>query len=198
MKWILDPGHWGMVWGHYLWPGKQSPMVPPGIYEGEFNRDMCQRIHALDPANTVITVPGPINVPLRARIKFINKLSTVEDCALLSIHANAAGRAGWNEAQGHAVFHSRTPLAASKRLAHTVSTQLERAHYTSSRGVKKANFSIITYGHKRILQAKIPAVLIEYEFMTNRHGAMMLADPDIRHRLAIATVIAMGEFEVSG
>lgn len=201
MYWILDPGHGGMSFGYYLTKGKQSPQVPPGIYEGEFNRSVCEMAQNLRP-NIIVTIPGPINVPLKIRAKYINELATKlgpENCALISVHANAMGRRGWDDAKGFTVFHSRTPLRESKRLANVAERCLTEANYAESRGVKKANFGIITFGHKRILKVKIPAILVELGFMTHWDEASLLGLRSTRVMLGrvLADIMSMYEREAA-
>jgi N-acetylmuramoyl-L-alanine amidase len=74
MKWILDPGHGGMAFGHYMTPGKRSPQVPPGIYEGEFNRAIANSVHDGNYLETIVTNPGPINISLKKRVSFVNSI----------------------------------------------------------------------------------------------------------------------------
>lgn len=177
MYWILEPGHGGLAFGRYLTKGKQSPQVPPGIYEGEFNRAVCDYAHWCSNQSTVVLTPGPINIPLAIRAKYINELATKldGDCALISVHANAMGNKGWNKAHGFAVFHSRTPLRESVQLAKLMNERLIGEGYSYSRGVKKANFSMITFGRKRILKVRMPAILVELGFMTHREEAELLS-----------------------
>ena len=77
IKFLLDPGHGGVAFSHYLTPGKRSPEVPPGIFEGEFNRAVCGYLNNGEKFLSI--VPGPIQVPLESRVGFVNKLAKLED-----------------------------------------------------------------------------------------------------------------------
>ena len=182
-RWILDPGHGGMAFDTYMTAGKQSPEVPPGIYEGEFNRSVCELISwSLD--DVEITAPGPINIPLKDRVRFVNQLhKRFKDCVLISIHANAAAGSGWSKARGLVVFHSKKASADSKRLAKLVEGELAFADYTKSRGIKKANHTITT-------KVKCPAILVECGFMTNKEEAASLASYKTQNLIADAIVSA--------
>ena len=79
--WIIDPGHEGMSpEGLYLRAGKQSPFVPPGIYEGEFNHDIAKRLCDVLTAFGIENVnlsPGPVNIQLTGelgRVEYVNRL----------------------------------------------------------------------------------------------------------------------------
>ena len=183
---LLDPGHGGIAAGHYLTPGKRSPEVPPGIYEGEFNREVCNWIVRLNAKyhNVINTNLGPINIPLTSRVSFVNQFCKREkNCALISLHANAAKKKGWSKGSGFVIFHSRKASKKSKRLARIMLEEFKSLNYFSSRGIKQANHTVTT-------KTNCPAILIECGFMTNKHDAELLADPITRHR--IARVIAQG------
>lgn len=195
INWILDPGHPGMAFDQYLIRGKQSPQVPPGIYEGKFNRSICDTITCYQDA--VVTVPGPINVPLSTRVKFARQLNKrIGNCALISVHANAAGKSGWSGANGFAIFHSRQASEKSKLLARIVEEELSSGQdRIKSRGIKKANFSIITLGQKKILNGGMPSILVELGFMTNWDEAALLAKAGYRWILANLVSQSMTRYE---
>ena len=73
--WILSPGHEGLSpGGLYLRKGKQSPEVPPGIYEGVFNRQISQAVWYfgahIGGLEILDIAQGPINIPLKNRIEY--------------------------------------------------------------------------------------------------------------------------------
>ena len=196
-NWILDPGHGGIAFGQYMTKGKRSPEVPPGIYEGEFNREVCQWISAMylsvTPAHRerdpIFTVVGALNVPLAYRVSFVNELQRrVKDCALISVHANAAPGKGWSDPRGFTVFTDRTNDQDSYNLAHLIEKELTALGYTDSRGVRQAN-------HAMTFKTTCPAVLVECGFMTNKEEAKHLATPNAQHAIGGAIARAMIKYE---
>ena len=183
--WILDPGHGGTgPGGEYLTPGKRSPLIPPGIYEGEFNRNICKKVDELCVNyDTTITNPGPVNAGLRARTKYARGLHKERgNCIFMSIHANAAGngRAWYPSAHGAVVFHhprdERGKELASWVLEHfDVHTLL-----STERGIKTSRFSVLS-GTRAM-----PSILVECGFMTELNDARYIASESGRNDIAQA------------
>ncbi len=180
INWILDAGHSGIGFGHYLTWGKRSPEVPPGILEGEFNRRICHLIHKISPSNTLELTPGPINIPLSywkdtkyfsSRTAYINELYKRErkqgnEIAVLSIHANAAGNKGWYKRDGCVVFTPKNPTSKEDRLAWCIADE----YYGLTKvAVKHQNIS------KILFKTKCTSVLVEVDFMTNLKAAKYMA-----------------------
>ena len=190
--WILDPGHGGLgPGGEYLTPGKRSPQVPPGIYEGDFNRRVCQEIVALcQDFDVTVTNPGPVNCGLRERAEYINQLQKVrKNCVLLSIHANAAKGNGWSSAHGATIFH-HPKNKGGKALAEWVLNSFDQhVRVDTLRGIKPARFAILSKTRS------IPGVLIECGFMTNRLDATHLASPEGQFEIAFAVTEMVKSFE---
>jgi N-acetylmuramoyl-L-alanine amidase len=186
IKWILDPGHGGVAFGHYVTKGKRSPHVPPGIYEGEFNREVALDTHfkwTLDippgcsPMDCTMIGTGPINIPLKARVDFVNGLPfPARDMALISIHANAEGglkRGEWGKASGSRLFISKRASNGSYRLEDRLSLAMIDAMKAGKipyamRPTRLVNHTITT-------RVKCPAILVECGFMTNEADATWLA-----------------------
>lgn len=195
MKFLLDPGHSGVEFGHYFTKGKRSPEVPPGIYEGDFNRQICRIIqewfnHPVSGVDGAILCPGPINVPLHSRVKFANQVySDIDDCAYISIHANAMGNS-WNNAHGFTVFHARNASKKSKLLAEYIETHLSiSGSGIKSRGIKTPR-SIGKYFYV-LSKTRCPAVLIECGFMTNKEEVENLKSIVTQYHIAIAIFNAL-------
>ncbi len=191
MKWLLDPGHGGMTFGQYLTPGKRSPEVPPGIYEGEFNRAVCSLIQQRDPESIIVIAPGPINIPLASRVSYANQVVRRfknEHVALISIHANAARKKGWSDANGYRVFHSRKASKKSIILASMVESQMYACTPFDRRPRKAVNHTITT-------KTKCPACLVECGFMTNKEDATLLADWGVQAQISDAIYRAMKDYE---
>ena len=200
---LLDAGHGGVIKGHYFTPGKRSPgkrtSGDPGIFEGEFNREVCDWIGEIWGADESFALidyvecitPGPIQIPLRDRVNFVNMFCKKEtNTILLSVHANAAGDgSSWNKANGFTIFTCKHASSNSKRLAKSIEKhmRIEPTLEIKSRGVKQANFSIIK-------RTKCPAVLIECGFMTNKAEAALLAMPSVQGIIAQAIYAGVREY----
>ena len=189
MKWVISPEHSGMAFGHYMTDGKRSPEIPPGIYEGEFNRHMADLLHVLIPDSLVLN-PGPVNIPLAARADFVNELAAKEKIGVISIAANAAAGSGWSDASGFRVFHREEQrwnekfYGQSRSLARAISSQMaarEDIPY-KERPVKAYNF--------RMVRLRCPAVLVECGFMTCMHDAEFMRS--LGGKIILARAIARG------
>lgn len=176
MKFLIDAGHGGMLFGRYMTAGKRSPSVPPGIYEGEFNRIVAAQL-TYYMYDAIAINPGPIDIPLRARVNTINKIvaSLDDDVVSVSIHANAAGRAGWSSASGFRVFYPFALWDADRRrksklLAECINSAFVSNHMIpyGERAPKRAKFTMIA-------KPRCPAVLVECGFMTNIYDADFMA-----------------------
>ncbi len=184
--WCLDNGHGGMIGGEYQTVGKRSPQVPPGVYEGEFNRDVVKRLVGLcqlSGIDCVDLVPEQANIKLSERVRRANAFQKKKgNCIFISIHANAAGRGGWNKARGVVTFHLKQTndfSAASKKLAATLQKRLVKISGLRDRSVKSANFFVLR-------NSKMPAILSENGFMTNLKEAELLASDSYRDKVALA------------
>lgn len=180
---ILDPGHGGMAFGRYMTAGKRSPEIGHGvgIYEGVFNRNVCKLLERWFFAahiDVVTTVPGPIQVSLNDRLKFINTLCKGrDDTIVLSIHANAMD-GGWGGANGWRIFRPK-PLFLRKKsgwadeeriLAWSIFGEMDKLEQVGRRlgGMGTAGFKIIR-------KSKCPALLVECAFMTHKGDAAWMS-----------------------
>lgn len=191
--WIIDAGHEGMSpGGLYMRRGKQSPEVPPGIYEGEFTHDVAERVvTALKSLGfpCVNLSPGPVNIPLKnkskkhpeqSRIGYSNQLhARIGNCRLVSIHANASPDPGWSDANGMRTFVSPRASSTSEKMARLFQEQLVDATGFYNRGIKEMGFDIID-------DTSMPAVILEIGFMTNKENAEYLASETGRATIARA------------
>lgn len=192
--WILDPGHGGLGPGwEYLTPGKRSPEVPPGIHEGEFNRDICRMIVDMlpDAITTTVTNPGPVNAGLIARLQYIRALQKVRgNCVLLSVHANAARGKGWSGANGAVVFHHPKNKSGKVLADQMIEALDENTSLSVDRGIKTARFAMLTSG--------VPSILVECGFMTNPIEAEYLASSGGRQCIADSFYDLIQYFEING
>ncbi len=203
IKWILDAGHSGVGFGHYLTWGKRSPEVPPGILEGEFNRRICHLIHKISPSNTLELTPGPINIPLSywqdkkyfsSRTAYVNELYKRErkqgnEIAVLSIHANAAGNKGWYDREGCVIFTPKNPTSKEDTLALYIADSFNEIPHKDSAIIKHKNVSRI------LSKTKCTSVLIECGFMTNKDDAKYMASEKGRFEIAKAIHAGMVNHE---
>ena len=187
MRIVLDPGHLHLVDGQYLIPGKRSPRVPPGIYEGEFNRKVALQVYRTlqqSGYSVFLTVPQDAreNVTLADRVAMADDL---EADAFISIHANAADVPGWSRANGAVIFtgsHTRDPLARGIADGFQTFTSIRLRRGTGVVSSPRAFYVIRKQLNKR------PAVLVECGFMTNRLDAEYMASEGGQKQIAQAIV----------
>jgi len=190
--WLFDPGHDGLgPGGEYLNLGKQSPEVPPGIYEGPFNRTLAQTI-----ADTCIyrgilgqvIAPGPINISLSERVDYANAIHDLRgNCIYLSIHANAMD-GGWGEAEGSVAFHY-PGSTTGEALAASIVESLDICTPLASRGVKTSS------GLYVLNNTTMPAVLAEVAFMTNKTEAAYMDSYNGKVQIVDAFMRTIMKFE---
>ena len=191
MKFLLDAGHSGVTFGHYWTSGKRSPQIPPGFYEGEFNRLVCD--WAADGEDDILFLnPGPYPIPIAMRVELINKIVRMlkrrgERCILLSVHANAPVKPGWNRANGTTVFTLRKPHVESVRFSKMIVDEMRSQTPLRSRGIKKANFGI--------LRVNCPSVLLECGFQTNKPDVDFLWTQKGYYNCGSAIWSAWGEYK---
>ncbi len=121
------------------------------------------------------------SLSLSARAAFANRLGAE---VFVSVHANAAASA---EAQGMEVFH----FPGSPRgqlLAGEILRSLLRLEGHRDRGVKEANFAVLRL-------TRMPAVVVECEFLTHPAGLEFLADPESQRALAERIADGIESFE---
>ncbi len=155
---IIDAGHGPET------AGKRSP---DGLLrEFSFNSAVADLVkqYLIEEGFTVIFAhKAHEDVPLTTRIKLANSLNVD---AFVSIHANAFGN-DWNSANGIETFVYPTASKESIALASLVQSALITACNRTDRGVKKANYAVLR-------ETRMPAILIECGFMTNREEAALL------------------------
>jgi N-acetylmuramoyl-L-alanine amidase len=203
---LVVPGHGGQgPMKTYLTRGKRSPQIPPGVYEGFFNEQVATMLEMHITANhrdcgytgdnyVENLRPGALDVPLKSRIKYANRLAKKlpeYNFVYLALHANAKGRGKkWSDAQGHKVFYKKG-CKKSKKLAEIINKNLSEAWPDMySRGIKSVRWMRECRG------PKMPSVLVEHAFMTNLEDCEYLSGMEHIEEAAKAHAKSLQEFEL--
>jgi len=165
---VIDAGHGGHDRGGV--PGQR-------ISEKVLTLDVARRVNAILRARglqTVMTRSNDTFIPLPRRVAIGNAR---RNAIFVSIHFNSAPREG---ARGfETYYYSR----ASRGIATRIQRRLLRTCATENRGVKQRGYFVLR-------RARIPAVLVECGFLSNRReGALCLM---AAHRQRLAEAIAQG------
>jgi N-acetylmuramoyl-L-alanine amidase len=181
MKIVLDAGH------GYHTPGKRTP--DGSMREWEFNSRVADIAKKMLEEYEGVQVQfthdpkGAIDIPLGKRTYYANNWGAD---VLVSIHANAAGEE-WSSAEGIETYVYTNPSKESLELAQLVQRNLIKETGLKDRGVKKGNLHMVR-------ETKMPAVLAECGFMTNKKEAELLKSDTYRIKCAVAIVNALVEF----
>ena len=179
MKIVIDAGHGPDT------PGKRSP--DGSLREYQFNSAVARYVadellHGYEGVEILMTHADDRDVPLKERT---DRANAWKADLFVSIHANAAGD-GWSTAQGIETYVYTTRPAAAVKLAEVVQRNLVQATGRPNRGVKTANFHVLR-------ETKMPAILVECGFMTNRYEAELLKSDEYRRKCAAAIVAGIVE-----
>lgn len=177
----IDPGHG---------PGSVNKS-PDGRYEEhEFAMDLAERIAAIlrnSGVSVLLTRNGEEFPSLGKRCLIANGHPELR--LFVSLHSNAAGGAGWQEASGHMAFTSGPgDQAARNQAAWCILRRLEEAGISVRKiGLRHEKFTVLT-------DTQAPAVLLERGFHTNRGEVEKLLDPRFRQKLAQADALGILDF----
>jgi len=170
---ILDAGHASVT------AGKRSP--DSSLKEWEFNNDMQYKLKArLEQLGFTVYLVNPtpekgaeVSLATRCSLanKYYNKIGK-KNCLYVSLHANAAGTGGWSTARGVEVYTSVGCSSKSADAAKKVCNAIYKDVYAIDKGFKNR-------GHKSnnfyvVKNTNSPAILIEYEFYSNKDGVALL------------------------
>lgn len=199
---VLDPGHGGYDKGQMSRLG----------YEKDFALDVARKLRPILQAkglHVIMTREGDYFVPLEVRAQIANK---ARNSIFVSIHFN-----GTNDdpnATGFEIF-SFTPRGAPSTSDSAVrsnsfnmqpgsevdaqSLALSACVYHSllghipeyDRGIKRARFAVLRL-------TKVPAVLVEGGFLTDRGETKLIADKDWRGKLAAAIGVGIESYRSLG
>ena len=177
-KYVLDPGHGGMIKGEYVTAPKKMHTFSDGFvfHEGVFNRRVVSVLAdmlALANIDYTVVVTEQKDISLTDRVIRANNIHNNHgDCVYISIHANAGGGKGFE------VFTSKGQTE-SDRLATIMYNQFvdefpdNTARHDNSDGDpdKEANFYVLR-------QTKCSAMLLECGFMDNRKEAEWMSSAE--------------------
>jgi N-acetylmuramoyl-L-alanine amidase len=159
---VIDPGHGGFDRGG----------VPrQRVAEKTMALDVAQRLgKKLREAGyrVVMTRDSDVFVPLPMRVRIAN---THRDAIFVSIHFNAAARAGAN---GIETYYYSTESAG---LAANIHRHLVGGTTSDNRGIRRRGYYVLR-------RADVPAVLVECGFLTNPTEARLALQSSYRDRLA--------------
>ena len=195
---VLDPGHGGFDKGAISGYG----------YEKDYALDLARLLRPLLQAKgfrVIMTRESDVFVPLEVRAQIAN---ATHDSIFVSLHFNATDRDPI--ASGFEIY-SLTPRGAPSTYedwltqmsiniqngteADAASVELSSCIYHSlighigefDRGIKRARFAVLRL-------TKIPAVLVESGFLTERGESRLIAKPEWRKRLADAICTGIDNF----
>ena len=187
--WILDPGHGGInpETGKYVTPGKRSPKWKDGCqyFEGEGNRCIVNSILKKCRENNIIAldiVNDWQDVSLATRVNRANSVNSYHgNCIYISVHSNGFSQ---ESAHGYSVYTSRGNTKSDQYAEILLKyMQLEfpdrkmRKDTSDSDRDKEADFYVLS-------KTKMPAILSENFFMTNKEECKLLLQKSFRDRIA--------------
>lgn len=166
---VIDPGHGGHDRGGI--PGQRAS-------EKDLALDVARRLRDIlnnDGVKTVMTRTDDTFIPLPQRSAIAN---AHPGALFISIHFNSAIRSG---ADGFETYYYN-PNAEG--VAGRVQAGLMRLEKVENRGVKRRAYYVLR-------NTRIPAVLAECGFLTNRNEAALCMQPSHRQELASALAKAI-------
>jgi N-acetylmuramoyl-L-alanine amidase len=167
---IIDAGHGGHDRGGS--PGQRIPEKP---YVLDIARRLSSELRARG-FRTVMTRDGDYFLSLGQRCAIGNSRS---NAIFVSIHLNSAPREGANGIETYYYSSKSASLAAALHSA------IVRAAGSENRGVRRRGFYVIRR------TTRVPAVLCECGFLTNRAEAKRLLTASHRQRIASAIAAAI-------
>jgi N-acetylmuramoyl-L-alanine amidase len=195
---VLDPGHGGFDKG----------AISPYGYEKDYALDVARQLRPLLQAKgfrVIMTRESDVFVPLELRAHIANN---TRDSIFVSLHFNATDR---DPAATGFEIYSLTPRGAPSTYEDNLtlaavniqngnpvdnaSIELSSCIYHSllghigefDRGIKRARFAVLRL-------TKVPAVLVEGGFLTERGESRLIATPEWRKKLADAICIGIDNF----
>ena len=169
---VLDPGHQSA-------PNADTGCSGFGVTEQDIVLDICKRAKPLIEFNGIkvimtrdgATVNGDgssLNASLNTRCQIANNAKAD---LFLSVHADA-----FNTKAYGTTCHVFGLGGNAERFAKILNPMMGELFY--NRGIKVSNFAVIR-------DTNMPAVLLETAFLDNKDDNSKLADPNVRHQIAV-------------
>lgn len=202
-KYLIDPGHGGMVNGKYVTPGKRSPKFEDGsqLFEGVNNRDLTKRLIAnlqSENIDCIDIVASEQDISLETRVQRANKQHQIKKSLYISIHSDAAGDGtNWHPASGISVYTSKGQTK-SDEFAQIIFDELHeqfgdtvkwRTETSDGDKDKEEDFYVLR-------NTNCPAVLLELGFHTNKEEAKKMLTPEFKNKVVLAITYAIKKFEL--
>lgn len=170
---VIDAGHGGIKPGSISISGKT---------EKSFNLDLSLKVEALlkneKDLNVVMTRSDDSHLELSDRTKIANNLNAD---IFVSIHANSSTTSSPN---GTETLYTRD---SSKSLANIMHKHLIKATGLKDRSAKYSNLHVTR-------ETKMPAVLLEIGFLSNKGDEAQLFEDDFQNRVAQGIVAGIKEY----
>ena len=200
-KWLLDPGHGGMLNGKYTSAPSKMYRFDDGLvfYEGVNNRAIVKKlITKLEEAciDFALVSDAIFDTPLSMRVSMANLLYAQDKrCIYLSIHSDAMPPGAHGKGSGFCVFTS-VGQTRSDQIAETFSvvyrrelTQFKfRVDRCDGDADKEEDFYVLKNTH-------CPALLVENLFFDNRREAEFLLSDTGQHQIAKTLFKSIQEIE---
>lgn len=179
IKVALDDGHGNNT------SGKRTPLFEDGSFmrENEFNDfvvNVTGKILEKRGINVIYTSPEKTDTSLATRVKRANDQNAD---IFVSVHANAFG-SGWNDANGFETFVKSFEEKNTMKLAEYIQKECVKSTGLNDRGIKKSDDLYV------LNATKMPSVLVECGFMTNKKEAQLLKS--MLYRYTCSKAIAKG------
>lgn len=177
---VVDPGHASVQPGGWLDPGAVGPRT--GLYERDVNLSIALKLKSLlesAGARVIMTHTGRTELSLAGRAQIANNNGAD---IFVSIHANSSDRAIYS---GHSTYFyapSWHPVLGSQRyqrqkLATLVERELVKAGGRIDLGIKEEAFAVLR-------ETRVPSILVETAFLSDRVEEVLLGDESYRQQLA--------------
>lgn len=193
--WVLGAGHGKNT------TGKRSPKENGKVllYEWEYNRQMValvkDRLDELGIANALLVDDSFTDNFYKKRIERLYRIKATNELPViyLSFHGNAHGGGKWSPASGIETWY-QTRNRKSRKLASIFqrSMMLKNGAMFKDRGIRswyplRKSFYVL----RNSLSIKVPAILFELGFFTNREEVDNMLNEDVQKKLAWSIVDAI-------
>lgn len=176
---VIDPGHGKIQPGGWSDPGAVGPA---GLQERDVNTDIAWKLYEIlqrEGATVIMTRTGSTtNLDLAGRAQIANDANAD---IFVSIHCNAstnpaiAGTSTYYYAPWDSILGAQR--ASRQRLATLVQQELVAQLGRRDIGILEANFAVLR-------ETRIPSILVETAFISNREEEQLLATEEFRAKAA--------------